>query len=335
MQQFTKALVMILMIPLLLLNLFGGFISAIGLLIGGDWLPVLLGIIFILVGTLLISILMIPTFIFSGLGIYFANRKNRLGVGFAVFLSQWWIYAVIFGVSYSVFGTMLQFDDTASKLLLLTWAFSVAIAPWTYMASKEQDNSSTQLTLFIAQTGLLVILVMVGVAGNSLDASYRLVTALSIFPVIFSTFVAIKMIHNSGESLLTDPFYSSGKSKYSQSELFAFVAAMLHVANSDGHLHPEETKQLRQCFKDITGERISKGFVERAYFLLDSKQVSVEEAVDEIADTMTSELKEIILLASKSIMEADRKIHDSEIKALKEIGKMMDLSNEEILKIIK
>lgn len=333
MENVVKGMIYLIAVPLLILNVFGGIVSGIILLIGGDWVPVLFGVLFLLFGTLLISLLLLPSLLFGGLGIYFANRKNRVGTGISVFASQWWIYAVMFGVCYSVFGTMLQFDDQASRLVLLIWAFSVAVAPWTYMAGKEQNNDSTQLTLFLSQTGLLVILIMIAFFNVSVEDSFRIISTLTIFPVLFTTAYTIKMIHNSGEFLLTDS-YGAGNSKYSQKELIAFFVALLHVAKSDNHLHVEEIKEVRSSFKNLTGERIGKGFVERIYLALDSGFISLEDSITEISESTNHEFKKLIIQGCRSVAHADKKLHDEEIAAIKHIGHLLDLNNTEILKIL-
>jgi uncharacterized tellurite resistance protein B-like protein len=333
-EKVVTLIVGILLIPILLLNIFGGLVTGIILAIGGDWAPLLLGLLFMFVGVFIISILMLPSLIVMGLAIFFANRKSRLGVGFCVLASQALIYAIMFGVSYVVFGTILESSSEANEIVLLIWSFVVATTPWNYMASKEQDNEGTQLTLFASQIGLFAVLVLTGFFNYGLDESFGLVAAFTAIPIILTTLYAIHKIHNSGESLLIDGSQPKN-SQFSQQELIAFFVCLLHIAKSDGSLHIEEIKQVRRSFQEVTGERIGKGFVERIYFALDTGAIKVESIIDEAQGSISDDMKHNIIMGAYRIAQADNEVKKEEIVAIKEVGKELGLAGKEIAGILK
>lgn len=331
-EKIAYGAIVALMIPLFVLNTVGGIVAGAMLLFGGDWGPLILGIIFLFIGTFIISLLLLPLALFSWIAIFFYNRKNTVGFAFSVFVSQSYLYAIIFGVSYSVFATLLQFDGEANRFALIIWSFAIASAPWTFMASKEKDNQSTQTTLLVTQVGLLVAVIFL-LTGTSLDSIFDLIKSLVIIPILISTWFAIRLLKNRGDTLLTgDSDVMIGK--YTQKEVIFFVLSLLETANADGHLDPTETKKARAIFKELTSEGVSKSLIEKVYLAMNNGSIDFDEELNDIVDELDRDFKIIIVRGAYLISKADGKFDSKERDTIERLGKKLYLSESIVSKII-
>lgn len=333
MQKYIYGIVSILMVPLFVLNSFGGIISGIILAIGGDWTPLLLGVVFIFIGAFIVSLLLLPSLLLGSAALYFYNKKSVIGFTLLTFISQSYIYAVIFGVSYSVFGTLLQFDNEASKFALIVWAFTAAIAPWSYLANKEKDNQGTQTTLMVAQIGLLIVVIAL-LTGQSLDSTFAFVRDLTIVPVLFTTWFAVNLIRNGGDVLLADDMnYSVGD--YSKDEVIFFVLALIEVARMNNAFDPSELKTIRRSFRELTGEGISKKFIDRVHSLIDVGEISIDSNFPGSSFAFSDEFKRIVMKGCCTIALADGSFDKEEQHFIIELGDKLGLSKQSIKNIIK
>lgn len=152
----VMGLVNVLLVPLMVLDVFGGVVSGIWLLIIGDWRSVLLGIGIVIVSSFSLSILMLPSLLFAGL----AALGKRGGRIIAVVLSLLYIGAIIViwcSVVLFLFGRQLSPKNLVPVMI---WSHGVAVGPWAYLASHE-DNPHSMLSTFFADLGYVVVLLMV------------------------------------------------------------------------------------------------------------------------------------------------------------------------------
>ena len=331
-EKIAYGIVITLMIPLFLLNTLGGIVGGIMLLFGGDWQPVVLGIVIMLLSIPVISLLMLPMLLFISIISYFYRRKNVVGLALTVFVSQSYLYGLIFGIGYSIFGAMQQFAPDANNFALIIWAFAVASGPWTYMASKEGDNNSTQSTLLVTQVGLLVVVIAL-LCGVSLDDVFDVVRALVVIPILFSTWFAIQLVRNRGDALLMGEDETIGA--YTRHEVTLFILALLEIARTDGKLDAAEIKRVRKIFKDITGEGVSSSFVEQIYDGLERDAFSFDRELSDSEDTISDEIKTYIVKGAVLVAATDGKLDEDEVAEVKRIGKKLHISEAELMRIIK
>ncbi|MEJ5330842.1 MAG: hypothetical protein WHT07_11895 [Desulfobaccales bacterium] len=133
-----------------MLNLLSGIIGGIWLAILGEWRLIGYGFLFMIFLPIILSFLMVPGIAISGLALYLFEKKSKLTFIFQ-FLSITYtnllmvitcIFAFIFCSSFYTGGINLNYVP------YLLWSWGMALGPWQYFASKEQDNEFTQIHLF-------------------------------------------------------------------------------------------------------------------------------------------------------------------------------------------
>lgn len=331
-QTIVTAIASIIAIPLIILNIFGGIVAGIWLAIAGDWTAFLVGIGFIFLGTLIASILLLPSLLVGMIAMFFYKKKSALGVGACVFVSQALIYSIILGLSYAVFQFMAATATHSPDLIVLVWSYAVAVAPWTYMASKEKDNDSTMFSLFMSQAGLLAVIIMAAFFGARLEDAFGLVSALAVIPITFTTITSYAALYNSGEYLIING--PDADSKYTRDELTMFVVAMMHVAAADGTLHQSEIDHVRRVFREITDERISKQFVRRIYDALRRGDLDYDALIDEAATTVSSDMKDILVRSAYRLSTSDGELHADERKIIVDMARRLGLNRERTAQLI-
>lgn len=337
MEKLITSAVVILMIPLLLLNLFGGIFSGIWLAFAGEWSILFIGLIYAIFSLFFITLLMIPYLGAIALAGVMWEKKNALGSGFAILLSQSLLYALYLGLGYVVFYTVLNSaESSTSQAILLIWAFAIASGPWTYMAGKDGNDGSSQLTNIMLQFGLVIAGCLILFSNYTVQNSFQTVIALSIIPVFLTSWYAFLKIRNSGEILLADPYYQG---RFTRNELFAYMLLMIHVAAADGKLHAKETLTIREIFKELTGERISKQYTKRFYNQYKAGVLNYTEFPDDMADQIAvevgDEMKEVIIIAASHLVKSDGDISGEEKGAISEISGTLGLTKKDVSRILK
>lgn len=191
---FLEWLVAVVSLPLLLLNMVGGIAALIWLAVLGQWNIVILGVLFSFFGYWLVSILLIPSMALILPVTYFAERKNIIGLSVTGFVNLAYTMAIIGGVSYCVYYTFTGNLSAHYLLPAVIWSYSAAMAPWTYMASKEDRSNgfdATTNTLYFAQLGLIVVSVLVAFFNFSLVGSFTIFGYIMIIPLLIQTIVLV------------------------------------------------------------------------------------------------------------------------------------------------
>lgn len=139
-------------VPIMLLNMFGGIIAGIWLAFLGEWRLIFLGLALICTAHWVIGLLMLPGLLILPLAAYLGQRKSPLVylVGAA---SQFYTNLLMVGTCAAAFYVCTSYYGGQSKLGLLPyvlWSWGMALGPWQFLASKEQDNEFTMLTLLSA-----------------------------------------------------------------------------------------------------------------------------------------------------------------------------------------
>jgi hypothetical protein len=151
------------MVPVLVLNSLGVIAGAIWLAALGRWGTLGLGVVAMILGGLLLSLLMMPILALA-LPMNWLLERNRRGaallVGAFVLLLNVAIVAgwMFIAFWYFVGNGMRPGDSLWTLLPLMLWAYGVASAPVSFLASKEQEGSAATLVTFFAELGLVALM---------------------------------------------------------------------------------------------------------------------------------------------------------------------------------
>ncbi len=151
-------------VPIMILNLLGGIIAGIWLAILGEWGETFRGILFMVVSGFAISIALMPSLLFAApAAMAIEKGKKLLGMFFGslsvlytvALMTVWYIWIMWLFVS----------SATDSSLIpLLIWSYGVALAPWMWLAQKDQQggggNEYSMFTIFFAQVSYILAMVM-------------------------------------------------------------------------------------------------------------------------------------------------------------------------------
>ncbi len=154
-----QALVALLMVPLMVLNFFGGIGSGIWLAILGEWWAIGYGFVG-LFSHFLLGIILMPG-LALGVPAALLLEKGMTILAFPfVFLSQVYTYAIITGWCILVFYIFMSRADHDTFWPLLIWSYGVALGPWMYMAQKEMQGGTgdaAAMTTFFAQIAYITM----------------------------------------------------------------------------------------------------------------------------------------------------------------------------------
>lgn len=157
----------LIMLPLMLLNTFGGIIAGIWLAILGEWGTIGTGLVLAIGGPFFLSIpLGLSMLVLVPMLQFLEKIKNPIlqapfaAIGASVTLAVMvaWCYLCMF---------LLLEDATSSSIFpLLLWTYGAVTGPFVYMAQKDQQagggNEYSLLALFFYQIGFIINMVIIG-----------------------------------------------------------------------------------------------------------------------------------------------------------------------------
>jgi len=186
-----KSLFLLVMAPLMLLNLVGGLIGGVWLAILGDWSTILFGIAYMAVGAIGLSLLLAPA---MALAIPMAALAERHVMAATLFglPALIWTFVVIAASCAWVFSGITSTPE-GSLIPYLLWGYATAIAPWSYMASKEADDGHSGVAVFFASLGLIAMMVAVWIDPGDTTVwrlLYWIVPVLAVGMILQLTMVA-------------------------------------------------------------------------------------------------------------------------------------------------
>ena len=163
----------ILSIPLILMNLLGGIVSGIWLVVLGEWRAIGLGILSLFCSTMLIGFALLPSFLFALPAAKFIEH-GKYGFGIIIGMpAALYTVGVMIAWCLLVLVVFEGMADEASRIPMLIWSYGVATGPWSYMASKEHEadddfNPSTLHTFFVS-IGYLLMIAMILVFKTGME----------------------------------------------------------------------------------------------------------------------------------------------------------------------
>lgn len=164
-----QALITLLVLPLMLLNFLGGIVGFVWLMILGDWRSFFVALVATIFGAIVCSFALMPGMLATAPAIMMHEKGGaaRISSYPLLLVGLLWTFAVMCGWALWWFAYFMQKADSSSAIPMLLVAFTVATAPWAYMAQKEAQsgNSQSSFTTFFLQLACAVAFVMLAFAG--------------------------------------------------------------------------------------------------------------------------------------------------------------------------
>lgn len=183
MERFFSGLIATLSVPILILNVLGGIVGGIWLMIAGEWSLFIGGLLYMGFGATIIGLLLMPSLLFAAPAAAFAEKgKYTLFFIFGL-LGIAYTYGLIAVSTYYVADIALS-SQSAPLWASLLWLYAVVLAPWQLMASKEQDNTSTGMTTFFLALGVFALMICVGVFGMTLGQAFPVLVAILVISLV-------------------------------------------------------------------------------------------------------------------------------------------------------
>ena len=150
-------------VPIMILNLLGGIISGIWLVILGEWGEIVRGIIFMIISSFAISFALMPGLLFSApAAMAMEKRRKSLGIFFGS-LSVLYTVSLITVWCLWIMWLFVSSATESSLIPLLIWSYGVALAPWMWLAQNDQQDGGNEFsifTTFFAQISYILAMVM-------------------------------------------------------------------------------------------------------------------------------------------------------------------------------
>lgn len=165
-QKTTTALIAsfrALSIPIAILNIFGGIISGVWLGILGEWSPIVSGIVLTVFSGLIISVALMPGMLFAGPGMMFIQKGKRIIGAFFGFLSVLYTIGLLTIWCLYILNKFMLLADSSSLIPMLIWSYGIAMAPWVFLAQKDQQGGGNEwsiFTTFFAEISYIVAMIM-------------------------------------------------------------------------------------------------------------------------------------------------------------------------------
>lgn len=186
-----QALITVLLLPLMLLNFLGGIVGFVWLMFLGEWRSFLIGLAVTIFGAVACSFALLPGMLVTAPAAIMHERGGAARiVSYPLLLvGLLWTFAVMCAWALWWFAYFMQKASSSSAVPMLLVAFTVATAPWAYMAQKEAQsgNSQSSFTTFFLQLACAVAFVMLACAGA------RPFTALVVFLAIMGLALLISL----------------------------------------------------------------------------------------------------------------------------------------------
>lgn len=153
------ALMALITVPLAVLNMFGGIISGIWLMVLGHWGQFALGIAILVGGSTLLGLVTMPSFPLQIGGATLMKQGKAISGSLLMLLAGLWTYFVIYIWCGVTFSTMAGGAD-GHMIPSALWGYANAVGPWSYMASKGgKEETGSTVALFAAQLGCVSMMV--------------------------------------------------------------------------------------------------------------------------------------------------------------------------------
>jgi hypothetical protein len=201
-----QAIMMAIVLPLMILNMLSGIVGGVWLGIRGEWGLIVGGLVYMFGSALALSVVLLPSMIFAAPAMALLERGRVIAAAIVSFPGTVWTHAVLGASCVAVFYFATLNPDSGSIWPYLLYGHAVAMAPWAYLAHKDEQagNDSGNLPLFFA--GLGVVSMMVGVLINGAPLGiYNLAIWFAPFTILGLLLHTLSLIVEA-EAARRDPF---------------------------------------------------------------------------------------------------------------------------------
>ncbi len=161
--KWLNALGQTIVIPLMLLNIFGSIVAIVWLGILGEWHTILLGVIGFILARLILGIALLAGFIFSAPALYFNSINFKPGTMFFGALAMLYTMIMFSAWCFLVLFLLLRTSEHSAALPTILLAYGVATGPVAYLAQRENSteggNPFSILTALFLQIAFCSIIV--------------------------------------------------------------------------------------------------------------------------------------------------------------------------------
>jgi len=183
MERFFSGLITTLSVPILILNVLGGIVGGIWLMVAGEWSLFIGGLLYMMFGAMIIGLLLMPSLLFAAPAAAFAEKRKYTLFFIFGLLGIAYTYGLIAVSTYYIADIALN-SQSAPLWASLLWLYAVVLAPWQYMASKEQDNTSTGMTTFFLALGVVALMVCIGIFGMTLGQAFPVLVVILVISLV-------------------------------------------------------------------------------------------------------------------------------------------------------
>lgn len=159
-----QAVVYVLVLPVIVLNMFGGIVGYVWLAILGQWKLIGIGLIALFISTMWLGIALAPGLVFSGPGIALITRRHYVTGGLLMLIGEAWTYAGMFVWCAAAFLIGINaWDATPSHPIypFLLWIYATATGPFTYAASRESESLASLIGALSVCVGMAIVIGLV------------------------------------------------------------------------------------------------------------------------------------------------------------------------------
>lgn len=191
------AFISILSLPIIILNILGGIIGGIWLMILGEWNLVFYAILSLICSTFIISLALSPSLLFAFFLTKAIENKNFVLVYIMGILNNIWTYLVMTIWSAGSFFFVLTYYEVGNIWPYLLIGYSISTGPFAYMASKEgPDSTGSIIGVFFLCLGVIVMMISTLFSNQitfiGLLFSFSIVALIGLFVQIFVSHKVIK-----------------------------------------------------------------------------------------------------------------------------------------------
>lgn len=189
MQKLIK-LINIISVPLILLNLFGGIISGIWLLVIGNWKLVALSFLIGMIAPGILGFLMLLPGIFAAPAIAIQNNKSLKWLVYILMFASMFLNVLIMCIwGIIVFSYITYNADMKTFIPLYLLSYVVATSPFAYMASKEPADSAGHIYNFWFQVAYLLLIIIITLIGLSAVQALVVLLVIMLVPIIINFYI--------------------------------------------------------------------------------------------------------------------------------------------------
>lgn len=173
------------------LNFLSGIVAGIWLAVLGLWSSIIYGFVLSIAMPWVYSIASLPSMGLAFLVSLLFERGSKVFTLILGLLSSLYSNALIAIWVFYVFLFFLGRADESAYIPLLLWGYSTAMAPLSYMASKESpDSTATTMALFFAELSYLLIVVAWFVGASAQEIIVLQLILIVLFSLISITMAA-------------------------------------------------------------------------------------------------------------------------------------------------